>query len=105
MFGVHVYGNNKGNNMMCYRCEWRASFLEGKARPRFECGEITTSKIACYMYKPCLPVVLTKLDKDDIRIWPGSGLFAARSKAERLYEEGMIITRRLKDKGVILLWE
>lgn len=90
--------------MMCYRCEHRALFLENGDRPRHECGEISTSKIACYMYKPCLPIVLTKLDESDIRIWPGSGLFAARSKAERLYEEGMIITRRLKD-GVVLLWE
>ena len=89
--------------MMCYRCEWRASFLEGRERPRFECGEITTSKIACYMYKPCLPVVLTKLDKDDKRPWPGSGLFAARSKAERLYEEGKLKIEEVKD-GVIFLW-
>jgi hypothetical protein len=90
--------------MMCYRCEYRASFLENGLGPRYECGEISTSKIACYMYKPCLPVVLTKLDESDIRPWPGSGLFAARSKAERLYEEGKLKAKEIKD-GIVLLWE
>ena len=49
---------------MCFRCENRAQFLENGARPRFECGEVESSKYACYSYRPVSPVVLTRLETE-----------------------------------------
>ena len=90
--------------MMCYRCEHRARFLEGGPRPRFECGEIKTSKVACYMYRPCYPLVLAKLDKKDPRPWPGSGIFAARSMVDRVYEEAELFGEWIEG-GVVFLYK
>jgi len=50
--------------MLCFRCEHRAKYLEATSRgdkyaprPRSECGDINSSKIGCYMFEPCHPVV------------------------------------------------
>jgi len=89
--------------MLCYRCEHRARFFEAKHRPRLECGEVATSKSACYMYQPCRPIVIQKLDKKDVRPWPASGLFAARSEAVELYTQGQLYSARVP-RGIVILW-
>jgi len=43
--------------MLCFRCEYRARFLETGERHRHECGDILKSKSSCYMFMPCCPVV------------------------------------------------
>ena len=50
--------------MLCFRCEVRASFLEGGMQPRMECGDIKNSKVGCYMFKPCKPVIMKKASGD-----------------------------------------
>ena len=57
--------------MMCYRCEYRAKFLEAGGgdnapRPRYECGNITRSVSSCYMFMPCYPLEMKK-DPNDSR--------------------------------------
>ncbi len=91
----------------CYRCEYRARFLEDGSRPRYECGAITTSKIACYMYKPCMPIILKQADKTDKRPWPDSGLIAARSEVVRVTDERDVRLRvkMLSKNQAIFLWE
>ena len=74
--------------MMCTRCEHRAQFLDAlnedyQPRPRHECGDITSSKIACYMYRPCKPVIMTQLNKDDPRPQHG-GYFGCRMRGVKL---------------------
>ena len=51
---------------ICFRCEYRAQFLEKGHAPRCECGMIEQSKIGCYCYRPVAPVVLAR-DKDERR--------------------------------------
>lgn len=51
---------------ICHRCEWRVQFIEIGHAPCCECGQITTSKIGCYMYKPVSSVVLA-VDKGEKR--------------------------------------
>lgn len=87
--------------MLCYRCEMRARFLEKGYGPRMECGDIRSSKIACYMYLPCKPLITTKLDKSDPRPEHG-GYFGSRMKAEDLYEGGLIIKDLGDGKSVLL---
>ncbi len=50
--------------MLCFRCEHRATYLEGGARPRCECGNIEDSKVGCYMFKPCYPVKMERAEND-----------------------------------------
>ena len=66
--------------MLCYRCEWRAQFLEKEHGPRFECCEIESAVSVCYMYKPVAPCVLTKAYKDDPRSEFDAPMIAARSR-------------------------
>ena len=49
---------------LCYRCEYRARFLENGTRPRFECGEIDSAVNGCYMFKPVKPMILKRRDGD-----------------------------------------
>lgn len=74
---------------MCFRCEWRAQFLEGGARLRHECGDPTTSKHACYMYQPVRPVVLRRIDNDPRPEY--GGFFGCRQEAVRVADvTGMV---------------
>ena len=91
--------------MMCYRCEHRARFLEDNTIcPRVECGQIETSKAACYMFLPSSPLVFKKMDEDDPRPWPATGIFAARSQSVKLYSMGALVAKTVDD-GVILVWD
>ena len=51
---------DKIKKSLCFRCEYRALFLETGYKPRLECGSVEDSKYICYMYKPVEPVVLEK---------------------------------------------
>ncbi|RLI00941.1 hypothetical protein DRO38_05730 [Candidatus Bathyarchaeota archaeon] len=72
-------------NSLCYRCEHRANFLEKAMRPRWECGEINSSKFSCYMYKPVRPVK-TKVNKGDKRPQFAGAMVSARSHAVEIPE-------------------
>ena len=99
----HQYEGRSGG--MCFRCEIRASFLEDhRHRPRVECGDIEQSKASCYMYRPCKPMVLSQLDKDDPRPWPATGLLAARSYAERVYDDGILMVKGIDEGMYVLVW-
>lgn len=70
--------------MLCYRCQHRAKYLEDLAKlkqkytvseeykdtfvssPRFECSQIESSVMGCYMYKPVKPIAI-KPREGDIR--------------------------------------
>ena len=54
--------NNKG---LCFRCEYRAQFLEDKRQPRFECGMIESSVMGCYMFQPVKPICIKPREGDD----------------------------------------
>jgi len=81
--GRAVNVNPKSNPSLCYRCEYRAQYLEEGHAPRCECGDIKGSKFSCYMYKPSLPVWTVPSNTDDERPRFGPALFAARESAER----------------------
>jgi len=89
---------------LCYRCEHRAQFLENGPRPRYECGEIQTSKIACYMYRPVKSVVLAR-DKDDERPQFGPPIIASRSYFVRIADEMELSLDRLNKDESILYWK
>jgi hypothetical protein len=64
---------------LCFRCEYRAQYLETGSGPRCECQEPTRSGFGCYMYRPTSPVVLAK-SKGDKRPQFAGSMFSARSR-------------------------
>lgn len=90
-------------NSMCFRCEHRAQFLESKGehRPRLECGDVQTSKIACYMFMPVKPLVVEKLDMNDPR--PLSvGYFSCRYQVKDIADVKLVAKEH--KGGIALLW-
>lgn len=90
-------------NGLCFRCEHRANYLENGSQPRCECGDIKSSKYACYMYKPVRPVVLSPLNKEDKRPRFAGSFISKREKFERI-AEGKIKVKILNEDNVILYW-
>jgi len=72
---------------LCFRCEWRAKYLEEDSAPRYECSEIDRAICSCYMYKPVMPVVL-KTNSNDKRPQIGTvgNLFSGRSSFIKLID-------------------
>lgn len=59
---------------LCFRCEYRARFLETGSRPRYECGVVDTSTHSCYMYRPTAPLIIKKEDRRPLTL----NLFSCR---------------------------
>jgi hypothetical protein len=88
---------------LCFRCEYRAKYLEEGIQPRCECGMANASVISCYMYKPVCPVILTPLNKKDKRPRFVGAMLSSREKFERI-ADGKIKGRNLKNDEVVLYW-
>jgi len=87
---------------LCHRCEYRAQFFETGRRPRYECGDSTSNKYGCYMYRPVKPVVL-KADKDDKRPQFGPWFLSSRSYFVRVADEMVLDMKEIKE-GNIIYW-
>lgn len=98
--------------MLCFRCEHRARFLDAVAkgehppRPRFECGEVSSSKCGCYMFLPCLPVLVVK-DNNDPRGAFDMPMIAARVHAVRVMEreEVKLVAIHEKNGELAVSWK
>ena len=56
---------------LCFRCEYRARYLETGSGPRCECGMTTRSSYSCYIYTPVRPLSITANEKDRrFPLWP-----------------------------------
>lgn len=54
--------NNQG---LCFRCEYRAKFLEEGNGPRFECKVPEMSVMGCYMFQPVKPICIKPREGDN----------------------------------------
>ena len=91
--------------MMCFRCEFRAKYLETGRRPRCECGDIKNSKVDCYMFIPCFPIKTEKADKSDPRPEHSAPIISARSRAIKLLDPKKDDIRLVKTKSGFLTWK
>lgn len=90
---------NKG---LCFRCEYRAQFLENDRRARYECGEIESSVFGCYMFKPVRPITIKPRNGDPRPL--ALGLLSCR--VERVEEDpDLILTSLINDEGILVYWE
>lgn len=87
---------------LCFRCEYRAQYLEKGHAPRFECGQIKETKYGCYMYKPVRPVKLAKNEGDPRPQFAGS-MFSARSHISDSDPEVVLDVQEYKD-GNMIFW-
>ena len=87
---------------LCYRCEYRAQYLETGRRPRYECGLIEESKYSCYMFIPVKPLLIEKNEGEDrpITLDILSGRFHVVDKEPNV--ELVITTER---KYILPIWE
>lgn len=92
--------------MLCWRCYHRIAHIEATLRgdkcvpqPRCECGDYGavldkdgkpkftgSSKIGCYMFRPCFPVVTIPANGDTRPRFAGT-MFAARERAIRVLDK------------------
>jgi hypothetical protein len=79
--------------VICYRCEFRAVFLEKGHGPRSECKDIEHSNIGCYMYRPCMPVVM-KRNEGDKRPAHGGPMMGARMSAVKIADDCVLINTK-----------
>lgn len=87
---------------LCWRCEHRARFHEEGHRPRYECGEVKTAKVACYAYLPTRPYTV-KVVEGDKRIPFGPGMVSARVEVVEVCTT-LKATRKKERNKLTLLW-
>ena len=92
--------------MLCFRCEHRAKFLEDGHAPRCECGDIESSKCGCYMYKPCLPVIV-KPSEGEERPMFAAPMISGRIMAVRVAKtkEDVVGNVCHNEDGSFVVWE
>ena len=81
---------------LCFRCEYRARFLEFRHQPRCECGMVHSSVCSCYMYKPVAPLVLVKSDNKDKRPFLGPAFISSRASAVDIAEGDYCLAKTKK---------
>lgn len=88
-------------NGLCFRCEYRAQFLESERQPRFECGMIESSVMGCYMFQPVKPISIKPRNGDNRPVI----LNILSARVERVEEE---IELKLEAKnglnGILIYW-
>lgn len=91
---------------LCFRCENRALFLEGKGQPRCECGQVDSQVCGCYMFKPCKPIITTELDYPGAVKRPrfSSPMLSSRERGVELLN-GQLCAVRVGRKTACLLWK
>lgn len=90
---------------LCFRCESRALFLEGKGQPRCECGDSTRQVCSCYMFRPCKPVVTIEHKYSKIRRPRfSSPMLSSREQGVELYD-GQLYVLKINNKKVCILWK
>ncbi len=87
--------------MLCYRCEHRAQFLEEGRRPRHECGNVESSVMGCYMFKPTKPITIKPREGDDRPLT----LSVLSCRVERDDDIELYLNSGLIDDKLVIYWE
>ena len=91
--------NNKG---LCFRCEYRAKYLEEGGGPRFECQVPESSVVSCYMFKPVKPIIVKPKEGDNRPL--SLNYFSARVERMKDSVELELKGQQL-EKGVLIYWK
>lgn len=99
----NINEKNELKKGLCFRCEYRAIFLETGIQPRCECGMTNMCKFACYMYIPVKPVILQPLNKDDKR--PRfCGALSSRERFVGVLKKGELKLTMINKTDACLYW-
>ena len=91
--------NNQG---LCFRCEYRAEYLEIGHAPRFECGVPTSSVSGCYMFQPVKPIVIKPREGDNRPL--SLNYFSARVERVDVSPELELKGEETKE-GILVYWK
>lgn len=88
------------SHALCYRCEYRALYLEEGTGPRAECKMTTATVGACYMFKPVKPIALERREGDERPMM--AGILSSRMQKMECPE----LELEIKDykTGIFLYW-
>lgn len=82
---------------LCFRCEYRAQYLENKRQPRFECGMVESAVGGCYMFKPVKPISIRSREGDNRPVT----LDILSARVERVDND---IEMELREKNGLIYW-
>lgn len=83
---------------LCFRCEWRARYLETDSGPRCECKERDKQVASCYMFRPCIPIILQR-NAGDRRPIGGPIFLSARFHGVKLVKDAPTVAHYVRRRG------
>lgn len=100
---------------LCFRCEYRALFLETGKYLTKRCGNIKETMFECNTFLPCKPLVLKRPKRKECCYcmyegsmyygdYPVSELLPGRFGAKEIYNDCKMKLHKIQD-GYILYWE
>lgn len=97
--------NNQG---LCFRCEYRARYLEEGTGPRFECKCLEMSVVGCYMFQPVKPIVIKPREGDNRPL--SLNYFSARVERAEISPDLELTVLNLDKgqaifKGILVYWK
>ena len=91
--------NNQG---LCFRCEYRARYLEEGSGPRFECKVLEMSVVGCYMFQPVRPICIKPREGDNRPLL--LNYFSARVERVDVSPELELRGEETKE-GILVYWK
>ena len=91
--------NNQG---LCFRCEYRARYLEEGTGPRFECKQPEMSVMGCYMFQPVKPICIKPREGDNRPL--SLNYFSARVERVNASPELELKGEETKE-GILVYWK
>ena len=88
---------------LCFRCEYRALFLEKKRQPRYECSMVENCVVSCYMFKPAKPVITVPSDYSDPRPRFGPAMISSREQGYDV-AENIELSSEINGDKIFLYW-
>lgn len=92
--------NKENDQGLCFRCEYRAKFLEYGNGPRNECKSPEISVCGCYMFLPVQPILIRKREGE---LRPMTlNYFSGR--VERINVPELTLQHNVTEDGIIVYW-
>ena len=86
---------------LCFRCEYRARFLETGEGPRYECKSKADGVWSCYAYLPVSPYTTKPLDKKDKRPRHGPVMLSSREVIHEISDVNYKVVKKRNGEATV----
>lgn len=93
----------KNDNGLCFRCEYRAKFLEEGHGPRMECQTSESSVMGCYMFKPVKPICVKPRKGDERPLT--LNIFSCRVERSEFLPEFVLDSKLYDGNNLLVYWK